>query len=303
MSSLPLPRRDDLDPYSWKPAGGVDQNGRPEPGDLVGVLYAAWRVLEVNPVADVDLDDDERDRLTLYLPEYQDEHRPYHLVLRHEVGPILEKLKRLHDGSKVGHIRVFPMSLSSHLRVLPDRYMTCSCHGHPWPCQDVDRDRHSAKAAARLDRLLLTATPGMCASCLEPITQRQKSLTFPEPYLLVPGAPGPTFHAERAACWWDAREYEVNHRLRALPGVARVASCPGHAFAHVNGGELDCSEGAMCTGHHGPQPRGRRRLQGDCYTHYVRDTLEEHRPPRPVNDCGYRHPTRAGVACLGATVS
>lgn len=299
---------------AWKPS---PEKLRHTPGDVVAMYYAAWRVVEVTVVEDVDLDDDERRQMRLWKPGFQERHRPYNVVLQHDRGPVLAHTRRLHDGTRVMHLR---LNQGGTLTMLPDRYTVCSCHGDPWPCRDQVRDWAAEREADKLDRLLAQAAPGVCAGCLEPITARQLTLRFPEEHALIPGAPGPVYHAGRGECWWKAGQYEVKHRLPAHPGVDRLASCSGHAYIHVIGGELDCTAGPVCTGLHGP-PNARRRnrphldgmpniaADGDCYTRtYMADTVDLSRPvdqqtgllPRPSRDCGFRHPDHPTVRCLGA---
>lgn len=260
--------------------GTPQRYGRPNVGDVIGLAYAAWTVVEARPVEDVDLSDDDRATLAQYKPEYREQCRPYTLVLSHVRGPVLLKTRRLHDGSRVVHVGVPAGSRSFGVHVLPDRYPVCSCHGDPWPCREYDRDREAERQTQRLDRALATAMPGVCAHCLAPISSRQKSLSFPEPSLLVPGAPGPTFHAGRSECWHGAAEYETRHRLRIYPDAARLASCTGVGFVHRGSGELDCSAGLSCTGHHGPR--------GATYFCYTATTSVNGAFPRPSRSCGYR---------------
>jgi len=277
------------DPNRWRPMMAAPPEGdRPAVGDTIGVAYAAWTVVEARPVEDVDLDDEDRRWLALYKPEYREQHRPYTLVLRHDRGPILVTgTRKLHDGSRVIHLRVAGTA-SFGVHVLPPRYPVCSCHGDPWPCRDYQQDREAANQAVRLERILATAMPGVCAHCLEPITARQKTLSFPEPSLLVPGAPGPTFHPGRVGCWFGASEYETRHRLPAHPDATRLASCTGTGFVHRASGERDCSAGSDCTGHHGP-----RGAAYYCYTAY---SVNGGPAPRPSRRCMYDD---GRVACRG----
>jgi len=283
----------------WKPP---PEQLRLEVGDVVGLWYAAWRVIEVRIVEDVDLLDEDRKNMRLYKPEYRERQRPYHVLLEHERGPLLVQAQRIHDGTRRVSITITDGLL---LNRLPERYQVCSCHGDPWPCRDQIRDWEAEAAAASLDRLMAQATPGVCAACLEPITSRQASLQFPEEHALIPGAPGPAYHAGRGGCWYAASQYEEKHRLPAHPGAARLASCPGHAYVHVVGGQLDCSAGEACTGLHGPAKE--RRQRGDCFSQTLTSARDPDGggwittgPPPPAFDCGFRHPQYQQLRCLGA---
>lgn len=302
-----------VDPDRWEPDRGTYHNRtRPQVGDLVAWRYAAWRVQSVTPIEDYDLTDSQQKQLAGFKPEFRERHRPFHIVLRHHSGPVHIKpgetagFKKLHDGSREVSFTSWP-----HRRawpVLTDPYMTCSCHGHIWPCETRDQMVVAAHQAAQMDRLLITTTPGVCAACREPITDRQKSLTFPEPSLLVPGAPGPTFHAGRGDCWASAETYERNGRLVADPYLPRLASCPGIRFIHeaqhlTGAGRIDCTAGPDCTGHHGPahRDRGGRSTNPPCW-HKIQLVGNEGGYARPSFDCGYRGGPH-GESCLGGDMS
>lgn len=315
----PLPslyRNGALDPSNWSPT--LDNlregmRGTPaEEGDLIGWRYGAWRVIEARFVPEVDLTDDEKAKLDEYLNGYREEakprlfmlNRPRVVVLRHESGPLIlkegERSQRLHDGSRTIHLRS-PVLRPVAFAVLREPYKACSCHGHIWPCQEIDQQVLAAHQARKMDRLFATSQPGVCASCLEPITTRQKTLTFPEESRFVPGAPGPTFHAGRAACWAEAEKYERTGRLAENPDVVRLASCPGIRFLHERMGlpldrRVDCTAGPFCTGLHGPPGF---RWSPACFER-VRLAGNEGAYARPTFDCGYRQPDRA---CLGGDLS
>jgi hypothetical protein len=272
----------DIAPRKWIPAQSRAVYERPAVGSRVGWRYAVWQVTEVRVRSEVDYTDADRQTLTRLLPQVREQRRPYTVVLRHERGPVLvdqQFLRTLHDGTATVHISIRAGG-SPTWWVMADRYQTCSCHGHPWPCLDYDRDRLVEKAARQFDRDMLGAQPGWCAACGEPITRRQKSLTFPEPSLIVPGAPPPEFHTRRD-CWYGAVEYERKLRIPTYPDAARLVSCPGQAFEHEDG-SADCSAGAGCTGHHGAP--GHPRNAESCGS-----------PPgvlgdaRPSRRCGYEY--------------
>jgi hypothetical protein len=305
-----------LDPDRWRPTYDNLRDGLRgtlvEEGDLVAWRYGAWRVAEAKPVPEIDLSDEERARLDEYMSGLREAARPRAwmvgrprtTVLRHESGPMIlkegEPSQRLHDGSRTVHFRSRPL-VGTPFVVLSEPYKVCSCHGHIWPCQEMDRSTLAAHQSRRMDRLIATTQPGVCAHCLEPITTRQRSVTFPEPSRFVPGAPGPTFHAGRAACWGAAEEYERKGRLADNPDVVRLASCPGIRFIHEQRGmpaeqRTDCTAGPFCTGIHGPA--GYRQV-APCW-HRVDLAGNEGAYARPTIDCGYRQTDRA---CLGGDLA
>jgi hypothetical protein len=320
VTDHPLPDLYDngaVNPNNWRPdrANLREPFGWawPEPGDMIGWRYAAWRVREVQPVQDVDLTDEQRERLDASVAHLSPagreaglaRNRPLHLLLRHVSGPLIIKdgeeagFKRLHDGSHEisftswPHRRRWPRLLEPH--------RVCSCHGHVWACQDYDRTVLAAHQASRLDQLMATAQPGVCAHCLEVVTTHQRTITFPEESRYVPGAPGPTFHAGRAACWAAAEKYERDGRLADNPDVTRLASCPGVRFIHERHGmpaadRLECTAGPFCTGQHGPAGH---RQDIPCW-HQVPLAANRGAYARPDADCGYRG---ANGPCLGSDLS
>lgn len=304
------------DPDNWHPSYDNRRHGLRaalvEEGDLVGWRYGAWRVAEAKPVPETDLSDDERERLDTHLAGLKEAARPRAFmaarpritVLRHESGPLIlrdgEPSQRLHDGSRTVHFRSRVLD-RAEFAVLTDPYKTCSCHGHIWPCQEIDRAELTTHQMRRMNRLIATTQPGVRAHCLEPITTRQRTVTFPEESRFVPSAPGPTFHAGRAACWEAAEKYEREGRLVDTPDVARLASCPGVRFIHEQlglpaDGRTDCTAGPFCTGLHGPAGY---RQSPPCW-YRVDLAGNEGAYARPTFDCGYRTGDRA---CLGGDLS
>ena len=274
-------------PDRWRPLGAYPTYALLQVGQLVGWRYAVWQVVEVRPRDEADLTDEDRRFLAAYKPEARPGRWPYTLVLAHVRGPLLcepGQRQRLHDGTITVHLGV-PAGGVRH-PVLPTRYLLCSCCGDPAPCLEEAREETAEAAGRRLDRLVASHTPGVCAGCRGPISSRQKTLTFPEPSLLVPGMPGPTFHTGRIDCWMQARAYELDHRLPAFPDAARMASCPGALFHHVVDDRYECTAERLCTGHHGPH----RRASIPCYTWML--SARDRRSPRPVGSCA--HP-----GCLG----
>lgn len=282
-------------PDRWSPtASPIATSNRPEVGQLIAWRYATWRVLEVTPRADVDLSDEDRTTMNGWKSEYRDTARPYAMVIRHERGPILiDQPQRLHDGTVTVHLGI-PAGRRQSWHIVDERYAVCACCNHPHPCQEYAMERVADAEAERLARLLDSHAPGVCMACREPVTTRQKVIVFPEPSPLVPGAPGPTFHANRWECWRGARSYELGKRLPAYPNAARLASCPGLLFRHEGSGREECTAERLCTGMHGP--KGNRGMS--CFTRTYMFGVDGGYP-RPPSDCGYRQ----HGACLGADLS
>lgn len=282
------------DPGRWRPESGQD-TFVPRQGSLIGYRYGGWRVVECRPVEEYDWSDQDHADMKPLMngvhaknrdQQYQ-RHRPHIVVIQHESGPYLPGQASVWRGRQI-HFRTRP-SWNARWHVLPERHQMCSCHGHIWPCQDADMDDLAEVEQQRMEKILATAAPGVCAHCGEQVTDRHRKLTFPEPSLLVPGAPGPTFHAGRTACWGAAEKYERDGRLAADPNVARLASCPGIQFIHEKRDipidkRIECTAGKSCTGLHGPA--GYRR-EKSCDAQ-VQIPGHKDQYVQPSWDCGYR---------------
>ncbi len=286
------------DPDRWRPSqrtawtGAAGVYARFREGALVGWRYGAWRITELRLRHTANQTDEERDAA--------DWAKPYGLVLTHESGPLIikpgEPSQTLHDGRRTVHLSAAKSRLVSHFQILPEPYQVCSCHGHIWPCQEIDQVAYAAALAEQMDKIEASHAPGVCAACREPISSRQKTVTFPEPSRLLPGAPGPTFHTGRAACWDEAERYERAGRLADNPDIVRRASCPGIRFIHEQHGmpthmRLQCTAGPLCTGLHSPAKHAH-----PCW-YVIPLASNDGAYARPPTDCGYR---RGRQRCLGA---
>lgn len=282
----------DVDPDRWMPSDYAVTRTMPRVGLKVAWRYAVWRIVDIRDQEEVDWSEQDRAYLARQPAEFR--HPPRTIVLKHLNGPTLVEDNYIDSA---GLVHVF--EAARHRRVwdgVAKRYPVCSCHGHPWPCMELDRDRLIAGQAAQTERLLAGAQPGVCAACREPVRARQKAVTFPESSLLVPGAPGPTYHVAQVTCWQAARDYETEHRMAAHPEATRLVSCPGLAVTHGVGLWMECSAGPACTGLHGPAGM-RKPTAGTCMTRTWKawDLADGYH--RPMTDCGYR---RGRLACLGA---
>lgn len=326
MTKLPYWLRDNgaEDPNCWAPTidNRREHNGmrravaEPAPGDLVAWRYAAWRVHQIRPYLEVDMTDKEQKtlkRLVRSMFQGTDEEKrakawPYHIVLRHHRGPIIIKpgegraFRKLRGADPTTEISFTTWPTAMRWVRLMEPFKVCSCHGDPWPCREIDQVELANYRMDEFRKLEAAHAAGMCANCREPISTRQSIVTFPEPSRWLPGAPGPTFHAGRAACWAAAEEYERRGRLVDNPDIPRLASCPGIEFIHEartcpSDKRVECTAGSACTGLHGPP--GHRR-ETPCW-HQVQLADNEGAYARPSFDCGYRQP---GVReCVGADLS
>lgn len=202
--------------------------GRPVLGDVVAYDRRAW---EVAHVSDADPTPDEEDRLALYVPPWREEMRPYRVTLRRVHGSPHE---RENSRQEIG-LRI-PVAAYDPLPVYQDaRVPLCSCHSEPWPCQEADQQHEAEAAMAKVEREM-RLLPGCCPACEEPVTSRQKSITFGGPNVRNPFAEGPTFHLRRK-CYGSAASYE-DAWVADEPGRPRsllTLACAGTVIVHEDG--------------------------------------------------------------------
>lgn len=245
---------------SWHPLGTRYQN-RLTDGDLIAYLHAVWRVVEVRnaPLGD----DDHETWLRHGMPDLDKwSGRPY-TVTADWIGGALSPWAEKGDYRRRGTLRIAAGACTSW-RVYPDgRWPQCSCCGEPMPCRAELEDR---EVTGSLDRVahLEAIPPGACWACAEPITIRQKSVTYPGENLLLPGAHHPQFHT-RGKCWPSAHGYEEKW-LAADPRRERILTwpwCDGILVVHGDGSS-ECVSGR--------NPVGRMcESQPDCRGHLTHD--------------------------------
>lgn len=241
----------------WHPEGTDCSAGRAERPHESAIVAYDRRAWEVRHVSDADVTPDERERMTSYIQPHRDRMMPYRISLRRVHGaPHIRENSAQEIALRVrfGVYNPFPLYPNG-------RVPLCSCCNHPWPCIEADQQAQAAKelkAAERELRLL----PGCCPSCQEPVTSRQRSITFGGPNVRNPLAQGPTFHL-RHACWNDAARYEEAW-VADEPGRARsllTLSCRGTAIVHGDGtAECFGADGSDC-----PSVYARHRGMSACY--------------------------------------
>lgn len=183
------------------------------------------------------------------------------LELEHIRGPLEAlgiKTRTLALGETVIHIGVN----KERLQAMTEPFPVCSCHGHPWPCTVMRDAKNAERATERWMKLYDLSAASVCNSCGEAITSRQRSITFPEPWLQLADAPPPEYHT-RINCWLAAQRYEEEYRLKHYPQADRLVSCSGMEFVHTN--FTECSAEQLCTGLHGP-PTHRNYEDTNCQT-------------------------------------
>jgi len=208
-------------PYHWDPHGTRFRFEPPVPGTLVALRHMVWRVVDV------------RD----YPSDLQDANDPkLHVVLR--------PAKRGDDPRDRDHDVSLSVSRYAEWRVYEDEHHpVCAVCGEPTPCRETMARRTATQAAERAATLAAKAELG-CMACGEPVTTRQKAITFEGVNLDAPTTGSPIFHM-RARCFDSALRYE-RRWVAAEPGRRWRLQCSGENRRHVDGWQ--CTEGADCPG-------------------------------------------------------
>ena len=123
----------------------------------------------------------------------QRDERSYEVILRPD--------GELFDFAQYNH--VIGIRRNAPIYLLPEHYGLCHTCGELMPCSEVWAERISTESAKQAGRF---EVEGICPSCQEPVTARQKSHRFEE-NLRVPLGPPVTFHA-RSRCRGGARDYD-----------------------------------------------------------------------------------------------
>lgn len=214
----------------WFPLGAQVKWGAPAVGDVVALDHEAWRVVEVTDLDPANWRDVDR----LYPAGKQKAVRLRPVRLVNEPDPVKAASADVHYGAlHVGTWRVFPD---------PEHYPVCVCCGTPMPCR-VEVGRKIAEDAVKL--MGRYEMPGACPACEQPVTARQRSLTFAE-NLKVPGGPPVTFHL-RGKCIGTAQQYEKLWVKQDPESRRHRLSCTGHLTNH-NDGTYDCTALTDCPG-------------------------------------------------------
>lgn len=232
-------------PYRWHPDGTkpIGNADKLEPGMLVPFEHQVYRVVEVRR-----RNDDELDR-----PEYL--RRIYAVVLRPIEITSDDPRARDHDrhrGSRKHQIwYIYPN----------EHYPICATCHEPTPCRDQMAEKHAARGAEEFSRYTMA---GVCPACQEPVTKRQKSMTW-EDNAVVPGGPPVTFHM-RYTCRGYARSYEQQWIQLDPERRKAVLTCAGSYTGHYDG-SMDCTELDACPGRDASHRSGVNHYPGHstCY--------------------------------------
>lgn len=237
-------------PYRWHPLGTVHRHHEPpEVGSVLALAHAAWRVIEITHIPTEEWSDKERQKVEHFGPAA----RPYRVVIRPAAVTLDDPRSKDHDV----HLRACGASWD----VYPDEhYPVCASCSEPMPCREQMAARVAEASAKQMGRY---ETQGVCPECLEPITSRQKVITFTE-NLEIPGGPPVTYHAGRHLCRHSAAVYEKRW-VAADPGLRKLSlSCPGHMTNH-NDGTYECTQLNDCPGPQAFHPSYARCNCPDCH--------------------------------------
>jgi hypothetical protein len=242
---------------SWHPDGGREVPVRNlAEGDLIAVERALWRVIGVQDVPVADWDRDDR------------EHYGRHTMPRQSAGlrrktetgadgqpalPEAWSLRPVHvtvqaaKGDRRVRLRFQPYAFArSSVYVIPAHHPVCAACGELYPCRHLEIDEAAEAGLAKLAEME-SVLPGCCWHCREPVTSRQKQISFPGENLLLPGGPPPVFHLRdgKPYCGSAALVYE-RRWIRANPEQLPRMHCPGSLTEHIDG--CECTAGSRCPG-------------------------------------------------------
>lgn len=235
-------------PRSWTPLL-TERRRRPEQGNLIALDHAVWRV---TLVADLPLTDDDRDVwMDSGMPDLATWHgRPYRAGVQWVAGvkPDWAGEDGTVDEACVD-IRADNSWSGAKWDVYPTsgRWPQCSCCGEPMPCRAEVQDVEVAAALVQVEKFA-KRLPGCCWGCEEPITRRQRSVTYAGDNLDLPGGPEVRFHT-RDSCFHTACRYELRW-IAIDPRRERVLTypkCPGILVVHGDGSS-ECRDGTAALG-------------------------------------------------------
>jgi hypothetical protein len=222
-------------PDTWRPAQGDYRTATTlEPGEITVWERKPYLVAEIRERAAVDWPAQYQEAwVTAGMPDPATwRQRPVVLVLR-DVDQ--ETAKPLHLCGPAG----------GQWYAIPEHFSICRlCHELP-PCTHVHTEAIMGRANERM-AAEMALMPGCCLSCNEPITRRQKSVTFTGPNLIRPdfGSDTAIFHL-REKCSSSLLSYD--QRWAQATGSKRRFYCEGHQTIHLDG-SMACTELVECPG-------------------------------------------------------
>ena len=219
MNHIPLGR--------WRPLGRITTFKLAEGSiiavDFNGLRHKPWRIEEIRRR-------DKRTILTLRPPGPEFDLAQFNQIISyptpHSARPGIE-------------------SAPFGIVVLDEPYPVCSHCGELMPCTE---EWVETLVARDIEKTARYQNPAICPACEEPITTRQKTVTF-DTNLYVPLGPPVTYHL-RQKCLYKAITYEKE--VAKATGIDPRLSCSGYLTLH-------CLLPDQCTNPTCPGPDARHR--------------------------------------------
>lgn len=248
----------------WHPHRTNSHYGPPPVGQLIAYEHAVWRV---TAVTDLMLSEADREIwLAAGMPDQDTwRGRPYRVDVQF-VGGARPAWAEHEETDLSGHADTPAISGGGRLWYLyptSGRWPACSCCGEPMPCRAELEDRDVTESLAQVEKMV-TRLPGTCWGCGEPITNRQKSVTYPGDNMDLPGGPAVRFHT-RATCHGVAQRYELRW-IAVDPRRERILTypkCGGILIVHADGSS-ECRAGQGPLG-------DEQAMRPDCRGHLTHD--------------------------------
>lgn len=230
-----------LNEDQWLPDYARPELGVPEVGWLIGWEHQVWRIMRVIRWPKDKWTDDDRARVAAR----GEKAAPVNVVLRPHRAELADPVAERREDK---HVSARPF-LTRWWVYRDEHYPVCRLCDEPLPCREVWA---GAIASRHMQQLARYETSGVCPACLEPISKRQKSISFSE-NLYIPGGPEVTYH-RRGRCFWGALEYERKWVAADPKRRQMKLQCTGVITNHADG-TYECSAGGECRGlgtnHHG----------------------------------------------------
>lgn len=186
-------------PYRWFPNGAHPSRKPPAPGEIVALDHTAYEVESISAVPRPEWTEEDWE----LVHRYGSSKTPLRVILRRVSGPD-KGCDELHHFTARGDIEGGTSGGTTWNVYEKRHWSACGRCGEPSPCREVCQERY---IAARMERMNRYATPGVCPACSEPVTDKQKSITFAD-NIETPVGPPVTYHVGRVGCRLAALEYQ-----------------------------------------------------------------------------------------------
>lgn len=240
----------------WSPDHTTRSADPPNVGDLIAWEHNVWRVLAVHVKPESEWTSEERHEVMSYKRSAWNRIAPATVTARPLLPTTVGPAATRQDMNLTKEAGRFDWRI-----YIDEHYPVCGQCGEPTPCRDRIGLREAEQALQKMDR---HETTGVCPSCLEVISDRQKSITFTE-NLEIPGGPPVTFHVGRGNCRYSASAYE-KRLVDADSNRRTTLSCPGDVTTH-NDGTYDCTADAECRGPDAFHPSYQTCECRSCHAH------------------------------------